>query len=73
LLAKNNLVLIIKDQNNTSRMYGRGNGLRLATGSAATGTTLADRNGYILEFTGQEPELAPFVSDTAMLTLQTIS
>jgi len=71
LLAKNNLVIVIRDQNFTNRLYGRVNGLRLAAGSAATGTTLADRNGYTLDFTGNEPELSPFLTDAAVLTLQT--
>lgn len=71
LLAKNNLAIVTKDQNDTYRYYGRVNGLRLSSGSAATGTALADRNGYTLEFTGNETELAPFVQASAIATLQT--
>lgn len=71
LLAKNNLVVVIKDNNDTYRLYGRQYGLRLETGSAATGTAWGDRNGYTLNFTGKEPELAPFVQDTVISTLQT--
>lgn len=70
LLAKNNLVAIIHDNNDTYRLFGRTIGLRLETGSAATGTAFGDRNGYTLNFTGKEPELAPFVQASVIATLQ---
>jgi hypothetical protein len=71
LLSKNNLVVIIKDNNDTYRLYGRQYGLRLETGTASTGTAWGDRNGYTLNFTGKEPELAPFVDAAVIDTLQT--
>lgn len=71
LLALNTLTIIIHDQNDTYRLFGRVNGLRLQDGSAATGTALADRNGYTLNFTGKEAQLAPFVSSSVIATLQT--
>jgi hypothetical protein len=71
LLAKNNLAVVIKDNNDTYRLYGRQYGLKLETGSAATGTAWGDRNGYTLNFTGKEPELAPFVQENVIETLQT--
>lgn len=71
LLAKNNLVAVTKDNNNTYRLYGREYGLKLGSGSAATGTAWGDRNGYTLEFAGDELELAPFVLDAVIATLQT--
>lgn len=71
LLAKNRLVVVIKDNNDTWRLFGRVNGLKLQTGTASTGTAWGDRNGYSLTFQGNETELAPFVSDAASLTLQT--
>src|SRR5665213_1380739 len=61
LLATNNLIMITHDQNDTYRLYGRTNGMRLEAGSIATGTALGDRNGYTLNFTTKEPQLAPFV------------
>lgn len=70
LIAKNNLAIVAKDNNGTYRYYGRENGLRLLSGNAAAGTAWADRNGYTLEFTGNETELAPFVSATVIATLQ---
>jgi hypothetical protein len=70
LLAKNYLIAIIHDNNDTYRLFGRLYGLRLETGDAATGTAWGDRNGYTLNFTGKEPELAPFVDPTVIATLQ---
>lgn len=71
LLAKNDLVFIAKDNNDTYRLYGRLYGLKLLAGSASSGTAWGDRNGYSLEFTGNEPELAPFVDAAVIATLQT--
>lgn len=71
LLAKNRLVMVIKDNNLTYRLLGREYGLMLQTGSATTGVAWGDRNGYSLEFTGNELELAPFVLDAVIATLQT--
>lgn len=71
LLAKNRLVVVIKDNNLTYRLYGREYGMMLQTGTAETGTAWGDRNGYTLNFTGNELELAPFVTDAVIATLQT--
>lgn len=71
LLAKNRLAVVIKDNNLTYRLYGREYGLMLLTGTAETGTAWGDRNGYTLNFAGNELELAPFVTDAVIATLQT--
>lgn len=71
LLAKNRLVAVIKDNNLTYRLFGREYGLMLQTGNATTGIAWGDRNGYTLNFTGNELELAPFVADAVITTLQT--
>ena len=71
LLAKNYLIMVIHDNNDTYRMMGRQYGLRMETGTANTGTAWGDRNGYTLNFTGKEPELAPFVDAAVITTLQT--
>jgi hypothetical protein len=71
LLAKNRLIIVIKDNNLTYRLFGRDYGLMLQGGSASTGTGWGDRNGYSLEFTGNELELAPFVQESVIATLQT--
>lgn len=71
LLAKNHLVAVVKDNNDTYRLYGRENGLMVETGTAESGTAWGDRNGYTLNLTGKEKELAPFVSSSVISTLQT--
>jgi len=71
LLAKNYLVMVIHDNNDTYRLLGRQYGLRMETGTASTGTAWGDRNGYTMNFTGKEPELAPFVDSAVIATLQT--
>ncbi len=71
LIAKNRLVVVVKDNNQTYRLFGREYGLMLQTGTASTGTAWGDRNGYTLNFTGNEIELAPFITDAVILTLQT--
>ena len=71
LLAKNRLVAVVKDNNGTYRLFGREFGLMLLTGTANTGTAWGDRNGYTLNLTGNELELAPFVQESVISTLQT--
>lgn len=71
LLAKNRLAIVTVDNNDTYRLYGWDQGLRLNEGSAATGTAWGDRNGYTLTFSGNQRELALFVDSTTLATLQT--
>lgn len=71
LLAKNYLVAVVHDNNDTYRLYGRLYGLRMESGSIASGTAWGDRNGYTFNFTGKEPDAAPFVDSTVIATLQT--
>lgn len=76
LLAKNNLIIIAVDnavpgQTQKAWLFGKTQGLILATGNAASGTAWGDRNGYTLPFTGNEPELAPEVLSTLIANLET--
>jgi hypothetical protein len=71
LLAVNRLIAVVVDNNGNNKLYGRVNGLRMLTGSIATGTAWGDRNGYTLNFEGKEKEPAPFVQDSVIATLQT--
>jgi hypothetical protein len=71
LLAKNRLAVVTVDNNDTYRLYGWDQGLRLNEGSAATGTAWGDRNGYTLTFSGNQRELALFVGSEVIDTLQT--
>jgi hypothetical protein len=71
LLSRNYLIAVIHDQNDTYRLFGRDNGLRMLSGSVSTGTAWGDRNGYSLNFEGKEPNPSPFVDAATVLTLQT--
>lgn len=76
LLAKNNLIIIAVDnavpgQTAKAWMFGKTQGLILAQGTSDSGTAWADRNGYTLPFTGNEPELAPEVQYSLIETLET--
>ena len=54
------LQIIAQDNNDVYYMLGEVNGMALG-GTALTGTALADRNGFELTFTGQEPAPARVV------------
>jgi hypothetical protein len=69
LLAQNNLMAVVEDQNGRYWLAGRYNGLDLLTGSSSTGTAQSDRNGYTLTFSGGEKELAPEVSSSIIAGL----
>lgn len=71
LLAQNRLLVVIVDQNGSGWLYGKINGMMIATVGAKTGTALADRNGYELVFEGMEKEFAPNVDAATLLTLLT--
>lgn len=73
LLAKNNLAIVVVENTGKAFLYGKEFGLSLLTGNAATGTAWADRNGYTLNFTGNEKELAPEVQTSVLATLETAS
>jgi hypothetical protein len=67
LLAKNNLVVLVKDNNDAIWILGFANGLDMTGGGSATGTAFGDRNGYTLTFTGNEKDLAGLFTGTPPL------
>lgn len=71
LLAKNNMMAVVEDQNGRYWLAGRFNGLDLLTGSVSTGLAQADRNGYSFTFSGGEKESAPEVQSAVIATLTT--
>jgi len=71
LMSRTNVMIIAEDNNNTWRLYGAENGLAAVSGTVNSGTAWADRNGYEITFTGNEEELAPFVDESVIATLQT--
>lgn len=71
LLAKNRLCIVTVDNNDTYRLYGWDQGLRLNEGNAGSGTAWGDRNGYTLTFSGKQRQLAFFVDSTLISSLET--
>lgn len=71
LLAKNNLMAIVEDNNGTFWLLGRLNAINITGGNAGSGTAQGDRSGYTLTFTGGEKELAPSVQSTIIAGLLT--
>jgi ligand-binding sensor domain-containing protein len=71
LLAKNNMMAVVEDQNGRYWLAGRFNGLDLLAGSVSTGLAQADRNGYSFTFSGGEKESAPEVQSAVISTLTT--
>ena len=64
LLAKNRLVALVQDNNDTIWVLGFDNGLDITGGGSGSGTAFGDRNGYTLTFTGNEKELAALFTGT---------
>jgi len=69
VLAQNPDIKLVVETNNGSEdtvgkffYLGQENGVQLLSGTGATGTAFADRNGYTLTFSGQEPFPASEIS-----------
>lgn len=63
VLSQNDKIQIIAvDQNDVQYYLGQVNGLYLSGGGSATGTAFGDRNGFTLEFKGQEAQPANVIS-----------
>jgi hypothetical protein len=73
LLAKANMTVIVKDQNDKYWLLGQDNGITLANSRAGSGTDYGDRNGYELNFEGGEPEAAPEVNYSAFSSLISVT
>lgn len=71
LLAKNRLLWITVDNNGKAWLYGKDFGMMLATASAKSGKTLADRNGFELAFESDEKEIANEVTFSLIASLET--
>ena len=56
LLARNRLLVIVKDNNLRYWILGGENGLEATAGTAATGTAFGDRSGYEMTLSGMEPD-----------------
>jgi len=70
-LAKNKLMAVTLDMDGVYRMYGKGNGLYIATTESGSGTAAGDRNGYNITMSGIETDDFLQVSSAVGLALET--
>lgn len=70
-LAKNKVTIVTLDKDGTYRMYGKAQGLYLASSTGQTGAAAGDQNGYTLKFEGQELEDFFVVSSAVGTALET--
>ena len=71
LLAMAKLIIVVEDKNGKFWMLGRKDGMHLTGGTGDSGTALGDRNGYDLDFKGDEVEPPIEVLETVAAQLQT--
>lgn len=69
LLAQNNLMVIIKDNNGKYWLMGETRGALLNGGKGSTGTAYGDMSGFELTFMGEEAELSKEVDSSLLATL----
>jgi hypothetical protein len=70
-LAKNKLIVVTLDMDGNYRMYGKGNGLFVATVDSGSGTAAGDRQGYNITLTGIEKDEMLQVSSSVGAALET--
>ena len=70
-LAKNKLIAVTLDMDGNYRMYGKGNGLYVASTESGSGTAAGDRNGYNITLSGVETDDFLQVSSAVGLALET--
>jgi hypothetical protein len=74
LLAQNrDLRIVFIDNNDVTYIMGLTRGAVMSAGTAATGTAVADLNGYTLTFQSQEPQSAGILEDTLANTVTGIT
>jgi hypothetical protein len=56
LLAQNRIVAVVETMDGSAFCLGKDRGLMIAGGSAASGTAMADRNGYTIDLAADEKE-----------------
>lgn len=60
-MGKGDLSIVVEDVNGNFMVMGHKNGSILSGGTGGTGATMADLNGFTLEFTANEVDAAPFL------------
>lgn len=67
LLAQGEVYGIVQDYNGKFFLLGQFNGMELSGGNGQTGTALTDLNGWILNFSANEPDPAREVASAAIV------
>jgi hypothetical protein len=70
-MAGNRLLIVVVDRNGNGWLFGQQYGMTAKSFKAMTGKAGADRNGYDLEFEGDEDELPPYVISSLYNSLTT--
>jgi hypothetical protein len=68
-LGQQDLAIIEVEQTGEMFLGGLVNGMALEPSTSSTGTAAGDSNGYELTFKGQEPEMAPTISQVILDTI----
>jgi hypothetical protein len=69
LIMRNRTLVFVEDYNGNFKLMGINNGVKATGGSGVTGQAGADLNGYTIELTAEEKEMAPFLDDSAKTAL----
>jgi hypothetical protein len=62
LAQRENLLIMVKDQNDVIWYFGETNGMNLTTSAGGSGVAKTDANQYVLTFVGEEPSPANTVT-----------
>ena len=65
------MTFVCVEMDGSSRMYGVGYGLNLATGDSGSGTAAGDRSGYMMTFNSNEKEDFLIVPSNIVAALET--
>jgi len=71
LLAQNRLVAVVETMDGSAWLLGKERGMMVSGGSVASGTAMADRNGYTIDMAADEKEPAYEVSTGILAGLLT--
>ena len=60
--------VVVEFRNGKTKLYGAVNGLTVTTGDGVSGQAGTDLNGWTLNFEGDEADVAPIITDAAIIT-----
>jgi hypothetical protein len=60
--------VVVEFRNGKTKLFGQLNGMTVTTGDGASGEAGTDMNGWTLNFAGDENDVAPIITDAAIIT-----